>query len=743
MRINILIVLIPLLFLNSINYGQVSVDSLERLIANTQGEEQLKLMLRVGAIYINTDPDKSLDLGLKAAFLAKRQGNLSFEGQAILLMGNSSLKIGQHENALRYLNRALAHFEKNNQRALQAEAMVGIAQLYETVNDYLNSLNYLQRAESIYRQLGRKKLQIEMHQRIGDIAIKIKNFHLAQKEYTNALKLLETEGGENAQPNTAFILGRIGFLYRNLGQLHESVDAFMKSSDIYQKLQMPREYAQSLSEIGLSYQAMRKTDSSFFYYSKALSHFQLKNDTLSTIELLQNIGDVFFDKQQYFQAVSSYNQSYQLAIRKNRNPSQVAALVSISRCHSALGDYNLSTEYLNRALALAKKENLTTSAAEVYRYLSKTNEASGKFVQALEYYKLWSDIRDSLNIEETGKNLARIQILYDISQKERENEILKQNNQIQELLLTKTRYQRLGFIVLALFLFALLIMLGLVLRTKQKEYAKQKEVEQEITEINKSLEKRMIAEIKKQEKQQMLLSQKSKLESLGTLAAGIAHEINQPLGGISMGLDNILFRLNDKSLSDDYLKEKVSVLFENVERIKKIIEHVRTFSRTQKPTSFDRIQINDVVNNALSMVKTQFESHRIRIDVSLAQKLTKVIGDKYKIEQVLLNLLGNARHAVDEKEEALNDSSFIKKIKISTYEDETNVYVKVTDNGVGINSRVMDKIFDPFFTTKKDDKGTGLGLSISYGIIKDLLGDIKVESKEGEFSAFEVVIPKT
>lgn len=743
MRQFILFIFITINLLCNISVAQTPIDSLESKLNQVQGEKQIDIMIRLGNAYSKIDPEKGLDYGLKAAFLSKRMGNAKYEGQAILIMGMASLYGGQHENALRYLNRALSHFEKNNFPELQTEALLGIATLYELVNDNQNALKYLFSAQIINQRLGKKKRQVELHQRIGDISIKLNNYKQAYKEYSKCLVLLKENELKNEQKLLAYTLSQIGFLFRNLGQINESIDAYQKVLGIYNKLELPSNYAKSLTEIAFSYQLMRQPDSALNYYSKALVQFQLQKDSLATIDILHNIGDVFYDKQQYLQAVASFNQSLQLAIKASDTPAQVAALVSISRCHSALADFPLSTEYLNRALKLAQKQNLSSSAAEVYKYLSRIYEAEGRFSQALEYHKLWSEIRDSLYIEEAGKSLTRIQILYDISQKERENEILRQNNEIQELQLYKARYQGIIFTSLALMLTALLILFGFYLNAKQKEFKKQKETEQRIVELNKELEKRMIQEIKKQEKQQLLLSQKSKLESLGTLAAGIAHEINQPLGGISMGLDNLIYKHSERQLTDTYFREKVSLLFENVDRIKRIIEQVRTFSRAQKPASFDRVNINQVVSNALSLVQTQFVNHGIELRVNLTENPPEIIGDKHKIEQVLLNLLGNAKHAVEEKEKTANSPTYVKQISIVSHFESNMIFLEVTDNGIGIAQKDIDKIFDPFYTTKKADKGTGLGLSISYGIIKDILGDIKVESEEGKYTTFEVSIPIT
>jgi C4-dicarboxylate-specific signal transduction histidine kinase len=180
-----------------------------------------------------------------------------------------------------------------------------------------------------------------------------------------------------------------------------------------------------------------------------------------------------------------------------------------------------------------------------------------------------------------------------------------------------------------------------------------------------------------------------------------------------------------------------------VDRVKRIIDHIRSFSRSQKIVSFDNVDINTVINNSLLMVGTQFKDHGITLSVSLKENMPMIVDDKYKLEQVVLNLLSNARHAVDEKEEQSNLFDYQKQIEVTTYDDEVNVYISIKDNGTGISQQNIDKIYDPFFTTKKEGQGTGLGLPIAYGFIKDILGDIKVDSVMGEYTNFTLVIPKS
>lgn len=270
-----------------------------------------------------------------------------------------------------------------------------------------------------------------------------------------------------------------------------------------------------------------------------------------------------------------------------------------------------------------------------------------------------------------------------------------------------------------------------------------KRTEDELSELNLNLEKRVKEELKKTEEQQRLLIQKSKLESLGELAAGIAHEINQPLGGISMAMDNILIKLNDGEVSKDYLQQKIRQSFEDIERIKTIIDHIRTFSRGQQQTEFTKVDINVVIRNALSIINNLYSNHQINFVLDLVETDNFVYGNQYRLEQVLLNLLSNAKHAVDEKKEKQGaDSSFNKRISINSASRDKNLVIVIEDNGIGIASEHLNKIFDPFYTTKEFDRGTGLGLSISYGLIKEMKGDIKVESEQDKYTIMSITLPK-
>ena len=275
----------------------------------------------------------------------------------------------------------------------------------------------------------------------------------------------------------------------------------------------------------------------------------------------------------------------------------------------------------------------------------------------------------------------------------------------------------------------------------QYEIKERIQAENELKELNLNLENRVKEELKKRQKQQQLLIQKSKLESMGELAAGIAHEINQPLGGISMGIDNVLFKMSLGEISNEYLTSKFEALFQDIDRIRQIINHVRVFSRDQQSGLLEIFQLNGVIKSAVSMVNNQYSSHNIDLQLHLGTDDMWVKGNKYKIEQVLLNLLSNAKFAVEEKQKTKSGKSYKKLIKISTFIADDYVVFEVEDNGTGIYKKDIDNIFNPFFTTKDVENGTGLGLSISYGIIKEMKGHVDVESEINKFTKMKVSLP--
>ncbi|MDG3085749.1 ATP-binding protein [Vibrio hannami] len=233
------------------------------------------------------------------------------------------------------------------------------------------------------------------------------------------------------------------------------------------------------------------------------------------------------------------------------------------------------------------------------------------------------------------------------------------------------------------------------------------------------------------------LIQASKLASIGELTAGIAHELNQPLMIIRNG-SQLLERKRVKGLVDDsHLEGFVSSVLSNSKRMMSIIDHLRTFSR-QTSKEFQEVDVKKVINDCFFMVGEQLKLKGINTEVELAEDRLFVSGVPYQLEQVMLNLLGNARDAISDSDAQNKDILIIAKRSDS---DDKFIEVLIVDSGNGIDDEIKTKIYDPFFTTKDEGKGTGLGLSISYGIIKDHKGSIDVAKTSKDGTTMRITLP--
>ncbi len=237
------------------------------------------------------------------------------------------------------------------------------------------------------------------------------------------------------------------------------------------------------------------------------------------------------------------------------------------------------------------------------------------------------------------------------------------------------------------------------------------------------------------------LIQAGKMTTLGVMAAGMAHEINQPLNVIQVCADFFLKMLKrGAKIEDNDLRSMADDIVANVERAAGVIKHVRDFARQSEPVS-SRVNLNDPIKDIFKVLSHQLKVHEIDVTLDLDPDLPEIIAEHNRLEQVFINLVSNAIDAMDEKSNQPQESDKSKKLSIKSILENKLVTVYVSDTGTGMSEEVQAKLFEPFFTTKKVGKGTGLGVSISYGIVKDYDGNIEIESEVGKGTTFKLTFP--
>ncbi len=249
----------------------------------------------------------------------------------------------------------------------------------------------------------------------------------------------------------------------------------------------------------------------------------------------------------------------------------------------------------------------------------------------------------------------------------------------------------------------------------------------------------VVRDMTEKKQMEMQLIQADKMASLGELAAGVAHEINNPLSGILSNAEFLQEEIPDES---EEQQEEIREIVENSQRIKTIVQDLLNFSRQRDSKTYTTLDISAVITSSLNLTEHQIQLDRIKIVKEIRDPLPYVRGSFNQIEQVFINLLSNARYALNQKyPDPHEDKTLL--IRTDQVEENGRKYVRIEfhDRGIGIPEEDIDKIFNPFFTSKEQGQGTGLGLSISFNIIQEHKGTIRFDSKEGEYTKVTVDLP--
>ncbi|MBU0692535.1 response regulator [bacterium] len=277
------------------------------------------------------------------------------------------------------------------------------------------------------------------------------------------------------------------------------------------------------------------------------------------------------------------------------------------------------------------------------------------------------------------------------------------------------------------------------------EITEQKQLEATLQNYTSHLEEVVKTRSNELQQKDRQLFHSARLASLGEMAAGIAHEMKQPLNVISITADLIRLLQKNGTLTDELLHSNLGKIRGTVDRMATTINHLRGFTHIDS-TNFEDLELSDAVRGAMSILGEQIRLENIDIEMLIPDSLPVIKASKNQIEQVLVNLLQNARDAIIDRQHAeangiASDQNNMIKVRGGVSPDQQSVFVEIEDTGIGMTEEVEKRIFDPFYTTKDSARGTGLGLSISLEIVRSHGGEMQVESKEGRGSTFRLILP--
>lgn len=592
----------------------------------------------------------------------------------------------------------------------KADYSVGVGMSYLHIglgffhqSDYYNAQKNYLLAEPYFRRENFWYGLRSLYNNMGLVYNQWNDLEMALKYYKQNLEL---ESKFNDPKLSSTILNSIGGVYNQLNDTAKALYYYQESLQVCEKYDLPYILSVACSNIGKMYMKLQDSVQADKYFERSIAIKEKIEDFTGLSYVHLNRTKLYVKNEDYENALLFLKTSEHFARQVSEIHNLSNIYLKFAEIHEKTGDEEEQLSYLLKCYELADSNDFQSILLEAGEKLAEFHEKHANYEKALNYFKKSQQIKDALTNEKKNKAIQELKIQMEVERTEREKAILKKKNT--ELIEKNTQIQQ------------------------QKDQLQQ--TEKQLKELNQNLEQRVRQETDKRHRQEQIIIQKSKLESLGQMAAGIAHEINQPVGLIKIAAQNLFHKFDQNKITPQYLQEKSAFINENITRINQIIEHIRLFSRDQKETN-QRFDVEQTIHNALSLIQTQCRNHNIDICCELQTGKFLTLGNKYRLEQVILNLLANARDALAEKFDEFDDA---KKITIRLFAETEKIIIEVEDNGCGLEAEFLPNVFDPFFTTKEESKGTGLGLSICYGIISEMNGSISLRSSKGEFTVARI-----
>jgi two-component system NtrC family sensor kinase len=744
--------------------------------------DKADILYAISKSYWEIDTLKATDYAQQCLSLSQRIGYKKGIGHAFNSIGVIYSDKGNYAEALKNLADAIKIGKESGYKKGVAMSSANIGSVYSNQYNYPEARKYYEEALKNYTEIGDKDGIANCAYSIGVTYSSQSNLPVEQKYYEIALKNYTETGNKNGIANCYAALG-LNYCY--LGNYTEALKNEFAALKIQEASGDKSGSSYSLQDIGIIYSSQQNFPLSITNYLASLKLRQEIGDKSGIADSYNFIGHDYMQQGRYSEAMTNelaaqkifkeidnkgglagsyyeigginlaqknyadalHNSFSALNIYKeiDQNYGIESANTLIGLVYLNMGKLKESLKYGTEAVNIAVKSGLVDNAKNAYANVVMINAKMKDYKAAYEsevQFKLYSD---SIFNTKNEKKLTEIQMQYDFDKKEAVAKAEQEKKDADTKRARNTQYfviASLGILILAVFIIALIQFRN----NKHKQKAnlllqQQKEkVESTLTELRST---------------QSQLIQSEKMASLGELTAGIAHEIQNPLNFVNNFSDvnkELLAELKEEIQKGnvDGANEIANDIIANEERIshhgnradaivKGMLQHSQSGTGIKEPADINKLA-DEYLRLAYHGLRGKDSSFDTAMKTDFDESIGKINIIPQDIGRVLLNLYNNAFYAVNEKKKTA-DSGYEPTISISTKKSGNQIYITVSDNGIGIPQKIIDKIFQPFFTTKPTGQGTGLGLSLSYDIVKAHGGEIKVSTKENEGSEFMIGLP--
>lgn len=574
----------------------------------------------------------------------------------------------------------------------RGKALGSLAFAHFMLSDHEKALRSSHEAIAVFEELGDRQ---GLGQSLGVLASVQQSLGDYDEAFSTAFKALELHRETQDRMREAWVLTGLGGGYQEIGDYDRAIDNHERSLKIFEELENNIGIARALNGLGTVYQSMGDYERAREYHQKSMFLFREIDNKLGEARVLNDLGVIHQRLGDFNQALQFHEKSLELRQEVGNRQAQSTSLINLGNLYIEQKDAEKALDVLHRAMTIAMEIRAKPRIYQANLALSEAHALQGDFSDALDHYKIYQQVKEEVAGEQASSKLKNLQIGFEIDSTRKEAEISRLKNV-------------------------------------------------ELRQKNEQLEE-LLRELKEMQTQ---LVQTEKMAALGSLIAGVVHEINNPVGAINSATDvsrratrMIADTLNASASLEDLkdnrkfqnalktLDSDADVTLDATRRISKIVQDLKSFVRLDQ-AAIQEVDLRDGLATTLNLMEHDF-GRRVQV-VRDFGSIPLVRCNPGEMNQVFMNLLTNARQAID-------DSGAI---TVRTFEESPNVCIQISDTGVGIPEEHMDRLFDPTISKKGARVKAGLGLFTSYNIVKKYEGSIAVESEVGKGTTFTLTLPE-
>lgn len=705
--------LITVFFIKTI-FPQTNIDSLEHEFINVQDKhKKIQLGIALSRSYINTNKDSSEHYLKKVRLLLDSNPDTYLNAYYYQSLGNFHIQLFENDMAISYLKKSYNLYSSIDSTYDMAIVNTIIGNSFENLVNYDSSLYYYKLStESVDSLTGASLIAANLNN-MANVYKSSNDLNKALSCYLDALTIFRKMGEKE---NAAIALKNIGLLNSDEKIYSKAIEYIKQAIAINKELDNKYELCSCYNLLGVTNREQQNYDSALIYTSKALEIAEfLKYDYLIA-QSNHNMGSIYIVMHDYRMALSYFQKSLNIVQKVGITEGEILNMINIGRVHTNMNNYSLANEFLFKALELCNEFNLTEYHQSLYFAITTNYEKWEKYNLSLEYYQLYSNVRDSLSNAERLNEIHSIQVQYETEQKELENQQLKSKNKLQEYQIFRQKLISIGFVIIIIIAILIIVMLVSMRRSRKKR----------ITVLQAKNKK-----IKDQAKELTISNQaKDKLFSI------ISHDLRSPFTSL-LGFSTLLL---DESNAGNftntltYSKHLNSVSVNTYE----LVDNLLNWSRCQQDSitmSPNWVNINETISELLMSHMSMAEAKQITINNNIDSNIEAFV-DVNILMVIIRNLLSNATKFTPKGG----------KITIDCTTSSEKTIISIKDTGIGIEPNIIDKLFseNSGYTTPgtENEKGSGLGLMLVKDFTDKIGGTIWVDSIPDKGSTFSFTIPK-